>query len=144
MAGALIASRIVGRLKGSVDYCGILDYIVSLFGPQTPKDGTDLDMLTCLHGQHPCQCGTRYRHLTRREIDVLLLVGAGLEDSAIATKLSVSVTTIQAHMKHMRHKAGARDRAGVITRCYAAGVLLPGSLPPQWSGTYCLRLPEDL
>ena len=90
-----------------------------------------------------CACGARNNHLTRREIAVLLLVAEGLEGAEIAMKLCVSVSTVQAHIKNMRHKAGVHAQAGLITRCYAAGVLLPGSLPPHWSGKYCLHISDS-
>lgn len=79
--------------------------------------------------------------LIRREVDVLPLVAEGLDDADIAVKLSLSLRTVQEHLKHLRRKAGAETRAKVITRPFAAGVLLPGTLPPRWSGAFCLYVP---
>lgn len=87
-----------------------------------------------------CGCGIAHGHLTRREVDVLLLMAADHEDTEIARRLGVSVGTVHTHMKSMRYKAGARHRSGLLMRCYAVGVLLPGQVPPEWSGKTCLGL----
>lgn len=90
-----------------------------------------------------CTLGTSGRHLTVREVEVLRLVAEGLDDADIAAKLTISVRTVQEHLKHLRRKTGAETRAGAITRAFASGVLLPGRLPPPWSGTFCLYVPAD-
>lgn len=82
--------------------------------------------------------------LTKREIDVLTLVAAENNNITIASALGVSVRTVETHVASMLRKVGARDRLGLIVRCYAAGVLLPGTLPPQWSGKSRLDLPGTL
>jgi DNA-binding CsgD family transcriptional regulator len=90
-----------------------------------------------------CAGDSGHEHLTARELEVLTLIAAGLVDAEIAVKLDVSVGTVQTHVKHMRRKAGARAKAGLIAQCYATGILLPGDMPPLWSGTYCLRTVLD-
>jgi DNA-binding CsgD family transcriptional regulator len=90
-----------------------------------------------------CEFGTIDDHITRRELDVLMLAAADLGDSEIAEELFVSVSTVHDHMKNMRRKADVRTRAGLLVRCYAVGILVPGGLPPAWSGRYCLHLPQD-
>jgi DNA-binding CsgD family transcriptional regulator len=83
----------------------------------------------------PCRCG---KHLTKREVDVLMRVAAENDNAEIAQALRVSVRTVEAHVTSMLHKVEARNRAGLIARCYASGILLPG-LPPKWSGSTCLK-----
>jgi DNA-binding CsgD family transcriptional regulator len=90
-----------------------------------------------------CGCGAEDRHLTRREVQTLLLIAADYKDDQIAAKLGISVTTVHTHIKSMRYKAGTWHRAGLLMRCFAAGVLLPGNIPPQWSGKRCLHLPDE-
>lgn len=85
--------------------------------------------------EEPCGCG---KHLTRREVDVLLYVAAESDNAGIAAALGVSVRTVEAHVTSMLHKVDARNRAGLIARCYASGILVPG-LPPKWSGETCLK-----
>jgi DNA-binding NarL/FixJ family response regulator len=87
----------------------------------------------------PCACGAG--HLTAREVQVLLLVAAGLRSRAIGHELGISPRTVEDHLTVMRKHAGARDSAELVARCYAAGVLLP-AWPPRWSGRNCLLLPQ--
>lgn len=89
--------------------------------------------------QLSCSCHSDAQHLTRREIDVLLLVAGDQRNSEIAQALGISVRTVDQHLLNMRHKAAARSRDGLIARCYAAGILVC-AWPPGWSGLCCLRL----
>lgn len=91
---------------------------------------------TCSH----CGSGVLDEHLTRREIDVVLLLAAEMGDDDIAAKLSVSACTVKQHLKNMRRKTDTHSRAGLIVRCYAAGILVSECFPPEWSGTSCLRV----
>lgn len=88
-------------------------------------------------------CSTAVAYLTEREVDVVQLIAADCGDEEIASKLGISVGTVQTHVKAMRKKAGVQHRSGLLAVCYAAGVLLPGKLPPEWSGRGCLCLPHD-
>lgn len=90
--------------------------------------------------QEACDCHLSSSRLTKREIEVMLLVAACKEDSAVAAELGISVSTAQAHVRNMRSKAKVHSRVGLVVRCYAAGILLPASLPPRWSGKSCLCL----
>jgi DNA-binding NarL/FixJ family response regulator len=76
--------------------------------------------------------------LTRREVDVLLLVAADWSDAAIARHLCISVRTVETHVSNMLGKTGTKSRVGLVALGYSAGLLLPGALPPVWSGTCCL------
>jgi DNA-binding CsgD family transcriptional regulator len=85
-----------------------------------------------------CACPSKARHLTGREIQVLLLATADMHDRQIAQQLGVSVRTIEQHVASMLRKAGAHSRGGLIGRAYALGILHSGVWPPQWSGGRCL------
>ena len=87
-----------------------------------------------------CLCPPGAVHLTRRELDVLLLMAEGRENAEIALALSISVRTVESHVRSMLHKLGTESRTGVVARCYATGVLAQGSWPPKWSGTQCVHL----
>ena len=48
--------------------------------------------------------------LTRRELDVLQLVGCGLSNHEIAERLTLSTHTIKSHLTSVLAKTGSRDR----------------------------------
>lgn len=52
---------------------------------------------------------SRY-HLTPREHDVLTLIGAGLNNTEIASELYLSVSTVKSHVTNVLTKTGSRDR----------------------------------
>jgi DNA invertase Pin-like site-specific DNA recombinase len=85
---------------------------------------------------HGCGCGGA--HLTIRDVEILLLLAAGLASKQIALQLGISRRTVEDHVSAMRQRAAAQGIAGLITRCYAAEILIP-AWPPQWSGSYCLQ-----
>jgi DNA-binding NarL/FixJ family response regulator len=60
--------------------------------------------------------------LTRREREVLTLIGQGLPNRAIAEKLFVSEATVKTHINNLFAKADIRDRADAVRRAIAAGL----------------------
>ena len=62
--------------------------------------------------------------LTRREGEVLnLLAQDGMSDSDIARELGIAVVTTKHHMKGLKRKLGARNRASVLLRAAKAGLI---------------------
>jgi DNA-binding CsgD family transcriptional regulator len=51
--------------------------------------------------------------VTSREMDVLLLVADGRSNAEIATRLYLSVRTVETHVAHLLAKAGVRDRGAL-------------------------------
>jgi DNA-binding NarL/FixJ family response regulator len=66
--------------------------------------------------------------LTDREREVMALVGVGLSNEDIATKLFVSPATAKTHVSRAMIKLGARDRAQLVVFAYEAGLVRPGWL----------------
>jgi DNA-binding NarL/FixJ family response regulator len=66
--------------------------------------------------------------LTEREREVMALVGAGLSNEEIATRLYVSPATAKTHVSRAMVKLGARDRAQLVVFAYEAGLVRPGWL----------------
>lgn len=62
--------------------------------------------------------------LSRREYQVLQLVAEGLENSAIAKTLFLSVETVRTHVKSILRKLTARDRTHAVTKAFRSGILI--------------------
>ncbi|MBW0115215.1 response regulator transcription factor [Pseudonocardia abyssalis] len=61
--------------------------------------------------------------VTPREYDVLRLVASGHTNAEIGEQLGLSVNTVKAYLHNVMHKVDARNRAQVITRARAHGLL---------------------
>jgi DNA-binding NarL/FixJ family response regulator len=65
--------------------------------------------------------------LTRREREVLALVGEGLSNQEIAARLVLSPATARTHVSRAMVKLGARDRAQLVVVAYQAGLVSPST-----------------
>lgn len=63
------------------------------------------------------------RSLTKRESEVLHLAASGLTNASIASRLGVSVKTIESHKSRTFAKLGASNQAAAITVAVRSGVL---------------------
>jgi two-component system NarL family response regulator len=66
--------------------------------------------------------------LTRREIEVLKLIGEGLDNSAIALRLSLTTRTVQNHVSTIYGKLGVSSRMEAAFQAIRCG-LVPGPQP---------------
>ena len=64
-----------------------------------------------------------YRSLTRREREVLALIGEGLTNREIAERLVISVSTVQTHYSHIIEKIGLSNRAELIKYAIRHGLI---------------------
>jgi DNA-binding NarL/FixJ family response regulator len=64
--------------------------------------------------------------LTDREREVLALVGGGLSNEEIATRLYISVATARTHVSRTMTKLHARDRAQLVVAAYESRLVTPG------------------
>jgi DNA-binding NarL/FixJ family response regulator len=65
-------------------------------------------------------------HLTEREREVLALVGLGLTNTEIGTRLFLSPLTAKTHVSRIMTKLGARDRVHLVVVAYETGLVQPG------------------
>ncbi|MDN3494476.1 response regulator transcription factor [Planococcus sp. APC 4015] len=61
--------------------------------------------------------------LTDREHDVLVAIGAGLNNSEIAERLFVAESTVKTHVGRVLAKIGARDRVHAVIFAYENGLI---------------------
>ncbi|EAQ00477.1 putative two component system response regulator [Janibacter sp. HTCC2649] len=64
--------------------------------------------------------------LTDREREIVGLVGEGLSNDEIATRLVVSPATAKTHVSRAMVKLHARDRAQLVVLAYESGLVTPG------------------
>ena len=62
-------------------------------------------------------------HMTRRERDVLVLLGDGLSNRAIAERLGISDHTVKFHLAAIYGKLHATTRAEAVRRAFRRGLL---------------------
>jgi LuxR family maltose regulon positive regulatory protein len=63
--------------------------------------------------------------LTRRELEVLQLVAAGLSNREIAQRLVISLGTAKVHISNIYGKLGVRKRTQAVARARTLGILPP-------------------
>jgi DNA-binding NarL/FixJ family response regulator len=61
--------------------------------------------------------------LTKREMEVLQLIGNGIPTKEIAAKLQISVKTVETHRKQIMDKLGIRTVAGLTKYCIREGLI---------------------
>lgn len=77
-------------------------------------------------GPSPVLPGPEADLLTPREREVLALVGQGLSNTEIATKLTLGEGTVKTHIGHIFTKLGLRDRAAAVVFAFDHGLVQPG------------------
>jgi DNA-binding NarL/FixJ family response regulator len=95
----------------------------SLLSPQATKA-----LITRFLAQPQASSSVAYERLadlTDREREVVGLVGAGMSNEEIATRLVVSTHTVKTHVNRAMVKLGAHDRAQLVIAAYESGLVRP-------------------
>jgi DNA-binding NarL/FixJ family response regulator len=61
--------------------------------------------------------------LSRRELEVLTIVAAGLSDKQVAGQLGISPKTVRNHLSQVFRKLGAGNRVEAVTNAMRRGLL---------------------
>ncbi|ALG10900.1 response regulator [Kibdelosporangium phytohabitans] len=76
---------------------------------------------------HPAStlANTNASVLTKRETEVVRLVGMGMSNEEIASHMVISLTTAKTHVSRALSKTKARDRAQLVVFAYETGLVQP-------------------
>lgn len=77
-------------------------------------------------GPTPMLPGPEADLLTPREREVLALIGQGLSNTEIATRLTLGEGTVKTHIGHIFTKLDLRDRAAAVVFAFDHGLVRPG------------------
>ena len=61
--------------------------------------------------------------LTGRELEILVLLAAGMPNPRIAEQLVVTLDTVKKHVSHLLGKLGAANRTEAVTRARQLGLI---------------------
>lgn len=92
---------------------GAPELMHAILGPIRDQSGAET-----LRGQRPPSY-----ELSAREIDVLRCLAHGMTNSDIAFALTISVSTVKAHVEHILRKLGASDRANAVAKAFRRGLI---------------------
>ena len=113
LAGAFVS----GTRTEAVDvssglHVGADDYLVK------PCDPSELVARVAALMRRVQPNGANHRNLTSREVEVLRLLSDGLEQKAIAGRLSISPKTVAIHIEHILGKLHVHSRAQAVAVAY--------------------------
>jgi DNA-binding CsgD family transcriptional regulator len=61
--------------------------------------------------------------LTKRELEILKLIGMELSTAAIAEKLFISKKTVDSHRQNLLHKLNVKNTAGLVNMAHKMNLL---------------------
>jgi DNA-binding CsgD family transcriptional regulator len=83
-------------------------------------------------------CCCRSDHLTLKEVAAVELIALGLANDAIGARLSLSGHTVAGQISAAMRRLRAHNRAELVARCYAEGILDASVWPPHATGRRCV------
>jgi len=89
---------------------------------------TDIVQAVRSQAEHHTMAGVKQAiHFSRRQREVLDLMGQGLDPASIAEELFISVHTARSHVKDVMRIVGASTQLAAVTKAIREGYLLPPS-----------------
>jgi DNA-binding NarL/FixJ family response regulator len=79
------------------------------------------------NGSNGSSRGSRVHQLTKREIQIIELVGYGLNNKTIAKRLEISEATVRHHLSSIYSKLHVEDRLNLAIFAYQTGVVKPST-----------------
>jgi len=119
--------RVAGLLVGGNDY------LVKPFDPNELLARVRRLLAAALAG------GRTAHNLTRRELDVLLLLVGGLSQPEIAERLFITPKTVGKHIEHILAKLGVHSRAQAVAVAVRDGLIEPHPSPPDVTASLFVR-----
>ncbi|HEX6124133.1 MAG TPA: response regulator transcription factor [Pyrinomonadaceae bacterium] len=77
------------------------------------------------NGVNGSRRGSRVHQLTRREVEIIELVGYGMNNKAIAKRLEISEATVRHHLSSIYSKLHVEDRLNLAIFAYQTGIVKP-------------------
>jgi DNA-binding NarL/FixJ family response regulator len=68
---------------------------------------------------------TRYDGMTRRELEILQLIGQGLTNKQVSNLLRISNKTVRNHVSNLYAKLSVRDRSQAVLYAVRKGLVKP-------------------
>jgi LuxR family maltose regulon positive regulatory protein len=117
-------AELLSRLSDQTMASGYVGQIMEAFGKDktvaqpTPTQDHASAMV-------PASAGALSELLTHREMEILRLLGPGLTNKEIASKLFISPETVKKHTQSIYHKLNVSNRRQAVARAYELGILNP-------------------
>jgi DNA-binding NarL/FixJ family response regulator len=69
--------------------------------------------------------------VTKRELEVLMLIASGLHNAAIGQALHLAESSVKTHVGHLLAKLGKQDRVQLVIYAYETGLIVPAGHMPS-------------
>lgn len=125
-----LAVRAAGYLSKATPPSAVVEAIRTVAGGRTAMCAEVLDRLI-LEGSSPqpgvtdpsVGAGARWSLLTQREREVVALVAAGLQQKQVASRMGISIKTVQTHLAHAMDKLEIHDRVELARYAIREGLI---------------------
>jgi LuxR family maltose regulon positive regulatory protein len=115
LLGRLVAAQKADQAAARGVPLGCLARVLRAFGGKDDAQGAGRAAAAAVPGLA--------EQLTARELEVLVLLAAGMPNPCIAAELVVTLDTVKKHVSHLLGKLGAANRTEAVTRARQLGLI---------------------